>query len=206
MDTKERIIDEALTLFSQKGYGDVYVAQIASAVGIKAPSLYKHFKSKQEIFDALTKTMEERYIRQASSIGISGIDAGTDAELYKDISEEALIKIGTGLFLYFLHDDYMARFRKMLTLEQFRNPALSKIYTRQFYEDPMEFQSGVFSKLISEKKLLGDDPKLMALEFYSPIYMLLTVCDRDPSYEKTAVALIEKHIHDFNEKRKVRKK
>ena len=206
MDTKERIIDEALTLFSQKGYGDVYVAQIASAVGIKAPSLYKHFKSKKEIFDALTKKMEERYIQKVALIGISGIDSGADADLYKDISEESLIKIGTGLFQYCLHDDYLARFRKMLTLEQFRNPELSKIYTRQFYEDPIEFQSGVFSRLIESKKLRGDDPKLMALEFYSPIYMLLTVCDRDPSYEKTAIALIEKHIQDFNEKRKAKKK
>ena len=53
MTTRERILDEALTLFSESGYGDVYVGDIADAVGIKAPSLYKHFKNKQEIFDAL---------------------------------------------------------------------------------------------------------------------------------------------------------
>ena len=46
------------------------------------------------------------------------IDSGADADLYKDISEESLIQIGTGLFQYCLHDDYLARFRKMLTLEQ----------------------------------------------------------------------------------------
>ena len=51
MSTRERIVYEALVLFSKKGYSDVYVAEIASAVGIKAPSLYKHFKSKQDIFD-----------------------------------------------------------------------------------------------------------------------------------------------------------
>ena len=52
-DTKQRILDEALRLFSQSGYDAVSVERIASAVGIKAPSLYKHFKSKQEIFDAI---------------------------------------------------------------------------------------------------------------------------------------------------------
>lgn len=49
-DTKQRILDEALRLFSQSGYDAVSVERIASAVGIKVPSLYKHFKSKQEIF------------------------------------------------------------------------------------------------------------------------------------------------------------
>ena len=47
MDTKKKILDVALTLFSEKGYGNVYVGQIAEGVGIKAPSLYKHYKSKQ---------------------------------------------------------------------------------------------------------------------------------------------------------------
>ena len=43
MDTKHRILDEALTLFAQKGYANVYVGEIAEKVGIKASSLYKHF-------------------------------------------------------------------------------------------------------------------------------------------------------------------
>ena len=53
MDTKKKILDVALTLFSEKGYGNVYVGQIAEGVGIKAPSLYKHYKSKQDIFEAI---------------------------------------------------------------------------------------------------------------------------------------------------------
>lgn len=52
-DTKRRILTEALRLFAQRGYDAVSVEQIANAVGIKAPSLYKHFPSKQSIFDAL---------------------------------------------------------------------------------------------------------------------------------------------------------
>ena len=57
MNTKQRILDEALTLFAEKGYANVYVGQIAEAVGIKAPSLYKHYKSKQDIFNALLDDM-----------------------------------------------------------------------------------------------------------------------------------------------------
>lgn len=53
MDTKQRILDEALTLFSEKGYANVFVGDIAERVGIKAPSLYKHYKNKRAIFDAI---------------------------------------------------------------------------------------------------------------------------------------------------------
>jgi len=199
MTTKERIIDSALTLFATKGYGDVYVGEIADAVGIKAPSLYKHFKNKQEIFDAIIRTLSDRYTSQAANMGLNGTDATEDAGVYKDISEDSLVQMGQGLFLYFLHDDYMARFRKVLTLEQFNTPDLAALYTKQFYSDPITYQAGMFDLLIQGGLLQGTDPELMALEFYSPIYTLLTVCDRDPSYEKNAISLIEKHIRRFNQ-------
>ncbi|MCR5803045.1 MAG: TetR/AcrR family transcriptional regulator [Clostridia bacterium] len=198
MNTKERIMDEALTLFSKKGYGDVYVGEIADAVGIKAPSLYKHFRSKKDIFDALIEEIGKRYEAQASSIGINGNDSSEDANIYMGISEDMLIKVGKDLFLYFLHDGYMSRFRKMLTLEQFRNPDLAKIYTKQFFTDPIEYQSNIFALLCGMGKLKKADPKVMALQFYSPIYTLLTVCDRDPKMEKKALRMIEDHIKQFN--------
>ena len=51
-DTKQKILDKALELFSSRGYDAVSVGEIAQAVGIKAPSLYNHLPSKQAIFDA----------------------------------------------------------------------------------------------------------------------------------------------------------
>ena len=53
MNTKERIITEALNLFSINGYDSVSVRDIAKAVGIKESSLYNHFKNKQDIFDTI---------------------------------------------------------------------------------------------------------------------------------------------------------
>lgn len=55
-DTKQRILEKSLELFSAKGYDAVSVGEIAKAVGIKAPSLYNHFPSKQAIFDAILET------------------------------------------------------------------------------------------------------------------------------------------------------
>ena len=49
MSTKEKILDAALSLFAENGYDGTSVEQIAGIVGIKAPSLYKHYKGKEDI-------------------------------------------------------------------------------------------------------------------------------------------------------------
>ena len=60
MSTKEKILDAALTLFAENGYDGTSVEQIANIVGIKAPSLYKHYKGKEDILNALIDSAEER--------------------------------------------------------------------------------------------------------------------------------------------------
>ena len=198
MTTKQRILDEALTLFAEKGYGNVYVGQIAEAVGIKAPSLYKHYKSKQDIFNAILDEMKQRYDAQAEALNMNGNDATADAQMFAGISEDALVQMGIGLFMHFLHDDYASRFRKMLTIEQFHNPELSPLYTQQYVDGPLSYQAMMFTILTGEGILAGDDVNVMAIQFYAPIYMLLTLCDHHPEREAEAVKLIEQHIRQFN--------
>ena len=197
MNTKKRILDEALTLFSENGYGNVYVAQIAEAVGIKAPSLYKHYKSKQDIFNAILDEMKKSYDKQASMLNISGEDAVSDAEVYSDIGEDELVRMATGLFLYFLHDDYAQKFRKMLTIEQFRDSELAHLLTKEYADDPLSYQSAMFSMLCEKGVLRKYDPDVMALHFYAPIYFLLTVCDREPHRETESTELLKRHIRQF---------
>ena len=198
MNTKKRILDEALTLFSENGYGNVYVAQIAEAVGIKAPSLYKHYKSKQDIFNAILDEMKKSYDKQASMLNISGEDAVSDAEVYSYIGEDELVRMATGLFLYFLHDDYAQKFRKMLTIEQFRDSELAHLLTKEYADDPLSYQSAMFSMLCEKGVLRKYDPDVMALHFYAPIYFLLTVCDREPQREKESTELLKRHIRQFS--------
>ncbi len=88
MNTKKRILDEAMTLFSEKGYANVFVADIAKAVGIKAPSLYKHYKSKQDIFNTILDEMKNRYDMQASMLNMNGNNATADAEIFAGVSED----------------------------------------------------------------------------------------------------------------------
>ncbi len=198
MDTKQRILDEALTLFSEKGYANVFVADIAARVGIKAPSLYKHYKNKQAIFDAIIEEMNRRFVQEAGSLQISGTDASVDAEIYKQISEEQLIDLGKNLFLYFLHDDYTRRFRKMLTIEQFHDKKLADAYMKQYVDDPLSYQGMLLGMMSAAGILQTDNVEIMTLHFYAPIYMLLTVCDREPKREKEALKTLEAHIREFN--------
>ena len=198
MDTKQRILDEALTLFSEKGYANVFVGDIAERVGIKAPSLYKHYKNKQAIFDAIIEEMNNRFEQQAQTLNINGTDPTPDAEIYKNMDEDQLVKLGNDLFEYYLHDEYTKRFRKMLTLEQFKDKDLAKVYSKQYFDMPLSYQGMLLGLIASQGMLVTDNASIMTIHFYAPIYMLLTLCDREPERENEALRLLEEHIRQFD--------
>ena len=200
MDTKHKILDEALTLFSEKGFANVFVNEIAERVGIKAPSLYKHYKSKQAIFDAIIDEMNHRFEQQAQALTIDGTDPAADAEVYKNMDEDHLVKLGTDLFKYYLHDSYTRRFRKMLTIEQFQDKDLARVYSQQYYDMPLSYQGMLLGLLVSQGLLVTENVPIMTLHFYAPIYMLLTVCDREPEREQEALKLMEEHIRQFDKR------
>lgn len=198
MNTKEKILDEALTLFSEKGYANVFVGDIADRVGIKAPSLYKHFKNKQAIFDAIIDQMNRRFEEQAKAMNISGNDASIDASIYKSLSEDQLLKLGREFFLYYLHDDYNRKFRKMLTLEQFHDKDLAKVYSKLYVDDPLSYQGMLFGFMVTACVLKTENVQVMTLHFYAPIYFMLTVCDREPDREAEMLKLLDEHIKQFD--------
>lgn len=198
MDTKQRILDEALTLFSERGYANVFVNDIAEKVGIKAPSLYKHYKNKQAIFDAIIDEMSSKFEQQAQALSINGTNPTADAEVYRSMDVDHLIKLGNDLFAYFLHDSYTKRFRKMLTLEQFKDKDLARVYSEQYFDRPLSYQGMLLGLLAAQGLLVTENVPIMTLHFYAPIYMLLTVCDREPEREQEALELMEKHIRQFD--------
>lgn len=198
MNTKEKILDEALTLFSEKGYANVFVGDIADRVGIKAPSLYKHYKNKKAIFDAIIDEMNRRFAEQAKAMQINGTDAAKDAGIYETLSEDQLLKLGREFFLYYLHDDYNRKFRKMLTLEQFHDMDLAKVYSKLYVDDPLSYQGMLFGFMVMAGVLQTDNVEVMTLHFYSPIYFMLTVCDREPDREPEMLKLLDEHIKQFD--------
>ena len=197
MKTKEKILHAALELFSVRGYEDTSVAQIAEAVGIKAPSLYNHYRSKQEIFAAILSRIGEQYRQQASMLQLDGALPGADAARYRGISEETLFSMVLQLFRFFLRDPYGAKCRKMLVLEQYRSPEAAELYQTQYYDGPLAYQTELFRQLIRAGEFRDSDPGTMALEFYGPIFTLLQLCDVAPQRIPEAEAMLRKHVLTF---------
>jgi len=197
LSTKQRILDEALTLFSERGYEPVTVAEIAKAVGVKAPALYKHYKSKRDIFDAILVKMKTSYDMQAASMQMDGRDAGKDQSLYIDVSEDITVERSVQLFLYFLHDDNECKFRKMLTLEQYGDKNLAAVYAKQYVDFPLSYQSALFGYMVGTGVTIPENPQIMALQYYAPVYLYLRLCDRQPEREAEAITALEQHFRQF---------
>jgi hypothetical protein len=196
--TKQRILAEALTLFSEKGYGPVTVAEIANAVGVSAPALYKHYKSKQDIFDAIVVEMKAGYERQTATMLMNGVDAKKDLSLFTDISEEKLIGMNISLFLYFVHDDNARKFRKMLTIEQYGNKELAAQYKKQYIDNPLDYHTAIFELLSGTDITISEDSEIMALQYYAPVFLLINLCDCHPEQEPEAIQILKRHVKQFN--------
>ena len=150
-DTKQKIIDKALELFAAKGYDSVSVGEIAKAVGIKAPSLYNHYQSKQAIFDAIVESTAEQYDEDTNKIDIHVQNAEKDVNFFNGISEELLFEKVKQIFEYSLHNQNICFFRKMITIEQFRSPELRSLYTRRFVDRLVNYHADIFSNLIQRR-------------------------------------------------------
>ena len=178
MNTKQKILNEALTLFSEKGYSSVYVGDIADAVGIKAPSLYKHYKSKQDIFDSCVKVFSERMEDIRTGLRLPDTaKAGID---YQTVTTESLIEIANGLFMFYWQDDVAAKFRKMLMIERYHNPELNELFEDLFINGAVRHEEKIFSDLIQAKIIKNENPHIIALRFYTPIFYLLQKYDMHP--------------------------
>lgn len=197
MDTRQRILHEALRLFSQRGYDAVGVEQIAEAVGIKAPSLYKHYKGKQDIFDAIFAETARRYDTFTDSISVHLGNTADDLDTLRCLTAEDLVRKVRSLVAYSLHDDFISQFRRMMTIEQFRSPELSALYSERYVAQIQRYHAGLFSRMISLGVLRDEDPQVLALIYDAPILLLLGECDRHPEMEEEVMRQLEAHVRLF---------
>ena len=195
MTTKEKILNEALILFSEKGYSDVFVGDIATAVGIKAPSLYKHFKGKQEIFDSCVEKFFERMTQIRNELLLPGTPQSDVS--YKIADIDKISEFAIGLFMFYWKDDIASKFRKMLMIERYRNPELNRIYEELFINGAVEYEEKIFAELISAGVIKKEEPHVIALRFYSPIYFLLQKYDMWPEKEEEAKQELISIIREF---------
>ena len=192
-NTKQEILEAALELFSVQGFEATSISQIADAVGIRKASLYSHFDSKQEILDTLVKEVLRQYAEHSIFARANWEkDAGS-----LPVTADAAVPMIQGQMRYILHDPIVSRARKMLVIEQFQNPELAELQTKQNYSDVMAYFAGLMNQLIRQGVLTEADPQIMAAQFCLPITVWINLCDREPHREQEVMELVERHIWQF---------
>ena len=192
-DTKERIQSEALRLFAGNGYHAVTVEQIAAAVGIKAPSLYKHYSGKRAIFYGIVHQMEERDLQQARVHRMPEENGTAENPAGEPATMEKLSAFSRAQFRYWTEETFPSRFRRMLTLEQYRDPEMARLYRQYLSAGPVDYLTDIFRPGAASR----EEARLLALEFYGPMFLLYSIYD---SGEKNAAALLEAHLARFSKK------
>lgn len=196
-DTKEVILTVALKLFSERGYDGVGIRDIAKEIGIRESALYKHYSGKQNIFDSILKDVERRYQEEVSTF-IPPRSMVNFFSRESDVREE-LFRISVTMFQFYLTTEYGSQLRRMLTIEQYRTSDASKFFRELIINNGLDYISGVFTILINEGLYIEADPMVMALQFYSPLYLLLSKYDNQPERYEEALSFLERHITMFNQ-------
>lgn len=196
-DTKQKILDKALELFAAQGYDSVSVGEIAKAVGIKAPSLYNHFPSKQAIFDAIVESTAAQYEADTDKIDIHVQNAGQDIPIFTEITADALFKKVRQIFEYSLHNETISHFRRMMTLAQFRSHELAALYSKRYVERILAYHAGIFRALIAAGEICPEDPDALAMLYVAPVLTLIGVCDRQPEREAECLEKLSHHVRLF---------
>ena len=195
---RQRIMDAALTVFSARGYTAAGVEEIAAAAGIKAPSLYKHFKNKRAIFDAILEDMEQRGDRQEDIMRAYLLAAAEEDGFFSLITEDVLVQKTQALVHRLLHDEYAGRFRRLLTIEQFSSAEFARLYTRRYMTELIDCHEVLFDRLMKRGLYRQGDARTMAVQYVSPICLYISLCDREPEREDEAMAAIAAHIRQFD--------
>ncbi len=188
MSTKEKILDAALTLFAENGYDGTSVEQIAGLVGIKAPSLYKHYKGKEDILNALIDSAEARY----EVLFGSENNTGKTPRSRKEFIEVTMRRIA-----FTMRDPVIRKTRMLLVQEQFRNERISEVTTRHQLDGVQRMFTKIIKGMMDEGIVIDDDPELLAVELTAPAVLQIARSDRQPRCEKECMEHIEKHLRHF---------
>ena len=199
MTTKEKITEEALTLFAQKGYKGTSVKNIADAVGIKDASLYNHFKSKQEIFNSIVELVLTHISSLSKTLGMPQYDKQytTASSFYEKLDLEGLKALSREAFLFYLTDPYISKFWRIAHMEQYTNPQIYTMFRKIFMENAISYQEQLFEEMMKEGVFYQGDAKAAAISFYSPIYLLLSMYSNQPERKDEALKILDRQIEDF---------
>ena len=187
-DTKEKILAKALELFSQKGYEGTNINELMVSVGLVKSAVYRHFESKEEIWNALLDRLIAYYEERFGS-----------PEKLPPVpdSQEELLAMTMRMVNFTVHDETVVMTRKLLTIEQFRDERARKLATRHFLTGLTQMFAHVFSGMMDKGLLRQEDPELLAFSYTSPVSALIHLCDREQEKTEDALTRIEAFARHF---------
>ena len=168
---KEEILIVALHLFARDGYEAVSVSQIAGELDMTKGALYRHYKSKRDIFDCIVQRMEQQDSEQARQNEVPEESIENVPEEYQNVSVEDFVGYSKSMFEYWTEDDFASSFRKMLTLEQFRNEEMQNLYQQYLVSGPAEYVKDLF------KNMEIKNPEETAVQFYANMFFYYSMYD-----------------------------
>ena len=198
IDTKENILIAALHLFAKDGYEAVSVSKIAGELGITKGALYKHYKNKRDIFDSIVERMFQldTELARKYSVPDSTFDNRPDQYTKDDLGNHKNFALSQ--YRFWTLDEFASNYRKMLTLEQYRNPELNKLFQDCLVSGPVLYLENIFRKMVNSKVLKENDPYQLAIEFFAPLFLLINLYSEDSDYAKAENKLVT-HIEHFIE-------
>jgi len=211
MGTKERILETALRLFSQRGFTAVSVRDIAGEIGMRESALYRHFPSKQAVFDQLLKDYLARSDAFMATINALPTDdpggIAETAHIYQRLSDEDFLRIGGTVFTDFLMEPEVLMFWRMISIERLRDTSLALMWKEHLFDEPIAFQARLFAMLVKLGAVRAADPEMLALEFYTPLLLLyLQALPFEPDSAQAGyfMGLADRHMRHFRDTYTVR--
>ena len=198
-DTKEKILMTALQLFARDGYEAVSVRTIAEELGMTKGALYRHYKNKRDIFDSIVERMIRIDGERANAHQMPAEKYDTMPDAYENATVENIQKYTIEQFKFWTEDEFASNFRKMLTLEQYRSKEMAELYSQCIVAGPVAYMEDLFRELIKKGVLKREDPKLLAIEFYAPLFLLINMFDKTGETGENGdyVEILSNHTKQF---------
>lgn len=191
-ETKAKITEAALELFSQNGYPGTSMSDIAAWLHITKPALYKHYAGKHEILESIVRRMREADRARAEAYEMPEDAPEGFAEAYLHTPVEKIRAYSMAQFRHWTEEPFSAQFRKMLTMEQYRDAEMAALYRDYLSAGPVGYMTAIFRKMTNSD---GEAAQL-ALDFYGPMHLLYSLYDSAED-KQTVYALLRDHIDRF---------
>ncbi len=167
MNTREKIMDVALHMFSERGYEAVSIRDICGEVGIKESTLYYHFKNKKDILDSLV----EKFRSHIDGL-LTHVDEITEKPAEKKGKDIENQMVDSYMMDSYLFDPFCNLMIRLMMIEQFHNEEIRELYEKTLFTDPYNIYMKVFKSLASNGAFSESQAEQIVRRYHAYMTML----------------------------------